>query len=107
MDESELNRYLKRILDRPVPNLPSDFQESVFAKIRNASNTRENWLDAFVSTFLRPQWAIAALVVTLLISMNLGRMLADSENVPSRPLGLEAFAADAPLLPSTLLNRSR
>ena len=109
MDESELSRYLKRISERPVPNLPGNFQGSVFAKIRDSTDTnlRENWVDAFVSLFRRPHPAIAALAIALLIGTTLGRVLADSRNNPSTPLGLEAFAPDAPFLPSTILNRSR
>ena len=110
MDESELNRHLKTISERPIPNLPSNFNRSVWARIRVAAATaiRENWLDGLVSTLLRPRWATAVLAVTLLVGGNLGRVLAHSENRPiHRPLGFEVFAADAPTLPSTLLGQSR
>jgi hypothetical protein len=110
MDESELNRHLKTISERPIPNLPTNFDGLVWAKIRGAETAavRENWLDRLVSTLLRPQWATAVLAITLLVGGNLGRVLANSENHPiHRPLGFEVFAADAPTLPSTLLGRSR
>jgi hypothetical protein len=109
MDESELNRRLKTISERPIPNLPSNFDGLVWGKIRGAeAATRENWLDRLVSTLLRPQWATAVLAITLLVGGNLGRVLANSENRPiHRPLGFEVFAADAPTLPSTLLGQSR
>jgi hypothetical protein len=110
MDESELKRHLKTISERPVPKLPSNFDGSIRAKIRatKAAATRENWLDGLVSTLLRPQWVIAALVITLLVGGNIGRILANSENHPlHRPLGFEVFAADAPALPSTLLGQSQ
>jgi hypothetical protein len=110
MDESELNRHLKTISERPIPNLPSNFNRSVWARIRGAAATaiRENWLDGLVSTLLRPRWATAVLAVTLLVGGNFGRVLANSENRPiHRPLGFEVFAADAPTLPSTLLGQSR
>jgi len=109
MDESELKLHLKRISERPIPNLPSNFDEFVWAKIRGAeAATRENWLDGLVSMLLRPQWVMAVFAITLLVGGNLGRVLANSENRPiHRPLGFEVFAADAPTLPSTLLGRSR
>jgi hypothetical protein len=109
MDESELTRHLKTIAERPVPSLPSNFAGSVWAKIGRAEAAiRENWLDILVSTLLRPQWATAVLAITLLVGGNLGHVLADSENDRIHsPLGFEVFAADAPTLPSTLLDRSR
>jgi hypothetical protein len=110
MDESELNRHLKTISERPIPNLPSNFDGLVWVKIRGAETaaTRENCLDRLVSTLLRPQWATAVFAVTLLVGGNFGRLLANSENRPiHRPLGFEVFAFDAPTLPSTLLSQSR
>jgi hypothetical protein len=110
MDESELKRHLKTISERPIPNLPSNFDGSIWAKIRGAEAIviRENWLDRLVSTLLRPQWATVVFAVTLLVGGNFGRLLANSENRPiHRPLGFEVFASDAPTLPSTLLSQSR
>jgi hypothetical protein len=110
MDESELSRHLKTISERAVPNLPSNFAGLVWTKIRRAGAAaiRENWLDRLISTLLRPQWATAVLAITLLVGGNLGRVLANWENRPiHRPLGFEVFAADAPMLPSTLLRESR
>ena len=109
MDESELIRLLKTISERPIPNLPSNF-DRVLAKIREteAAIIRENWLDRLVSTLRKPQWATVVFVITLLVGGNLGRVLANSEERPThRPLGFEVFAADAPTLPSTLLGESR
>ena len=75
MDESELNRHLKTISERPIPNLPSNFDGPVWAKIRGAEAIaiRESWLDRLVSTLLRPQWVTVVLAVTLLIGGNFGR----------------------------------
>jgi hypothetical protein len=42
----------------------------------------ESSLDRLVSTLLRPQWATAVLAITLLVSGNFGRVLANSENRP-------------------------
>src|SRR6266446_6037835 len=80
MDESELNRHLKSISERAIPNLTSDLSGSIRAKIGSAAAIRDNWLDRLVSTLLRPQWAMAVLAITLLVSGNLGRILANSEN---------------------------
>jgi hypothetical protein len=109
MDESELNWRLKKISERPIPDLPSNFGGLVWVKIRVAKAAiRENGLDMLASTLLRPQWATAVFAITLLVGGNFGRVLANSENRPvHRPLGFEVFAADAPALPSTLLSRSR
>jgi len=88
MDESELNRHLKTISERPIPNLPSNFNRSVWARIRVAAATaiRENWLDGLVSTLLRPRWATAVLAVTLLVGGNFGRVLANSEKLQEATL---------------------
>ena len=108
MDESELNRHLKTISEGPIPSLPSNFAGSVRVKIARAEAAmRESWLDALISTLLRPQWATAVLAITLLVGGNLGRVLVNSENPIHKPLGFEVFAADAPTLPSTLLGGSR
>jgi len=108
MDESELNRHLKTISKRPIPNLTSDLAGSVWAKIRAEAAIRESWLDTLISTLLRPRWATAVLAITLLVGGNLGRVLTNSEDRPiHRPLGFEVFAADAPTLPSTLLGGPR
>ncbi|SRR5258708_14387407 len=107
MDESELSEHLKRVAERPIPDLPSNFSGSVSAKIRRASAaSRENWLNRSVATLLRPQWAAAVFTITVLVGGNLGRVLVTSENHPIHsPLGFEVFAADAPTLPSTLLGQ--
>jgi hypothetical protein len=108
MDESELSRHLKTISEQ-IPVLPSDFYQSVWAKIRAAEAIaiRQNWLDRLVSTLLRPQWATAVFAVTLLVGGNFGRV-ANLENRPiHKPLGFEVFASDAPTLPSTLLSQSQ
>jgi hypothetical protein len=110
MDESHLNHNLKALSRRPIPDLPSNLNDSVFARIRVMESTavREHWLDASVSRLLRPQWAIVVLVITLAIGGDLGRVLANSEPGPAHaPLGLDVFTADAPTLPSTVLSKSR
>jgi|ERR1700730_1825246 hypothetical protein len=90
MDESQLNQDLKALSEQPIPNLPNNFNGSVWAKIRvaKAAAIRENWLDGLVSTLLRPRWATAAMAITLLVGGNLGRILASSENVPTQLEGI-------------------
>src|SRR5260221_9480899 len=108
MDESELNRHLKTISERPIPDLPSDLAGSIRAKIGRAAAIRESWLDSLVSTLLRPQWATAVFAITLLVGGNLGRVLANSENhTIHRPLAFELFPADVQTLLSTILEGSR
>jgi hypothetical protein len=110
VDESELKRHLQIISERSIPNLPSNFDRLVWAKIRRAETPviLENWLDRLVSKLSRPRWATAVLVITLMAGGSLGRVLANSENRPiHKPLGFEVFAADAPTLPSTLLGEYR
>src|SRR5258708_39915871 len=104
MDESELNRHLKTISERPIPNLPSNFNRSVWARIRVAATTaiRENWLGGVGSSLLRPRWASAVLAVTLPVGGNFGGLLANSENRPiHRPLGISGCAPASPARPST------
>ena len=110
MDESQLNDDLQALSGQPIPDLPSDLNESVFARIRvmESITVKEHWLDSLVSTLLRPHWAILALAITLLIGGNLGRVLANSgRSTAHEPLGLEVFATNAPTLPSTVLSQSQ
>jgi hypothetical protein len=110
MDESELNDDLKAFANQPNPDLPSDLTESVFARIRlvKTAAAGEHWLDALVTTLLRPEWAVGVLVITIMIGGNLGRILVSSESGATRaPLGLDVFMADSPTLPSTVLSKSR
>jgi hypothetical protein len=110
MDNLELDRYLKKISERPIPNMPRNLGGSVLTKIRTlkAAAIKEDWLEGLISMLLRPQWAAAVLTVTLMVGGNFGRVLANSENYGlHRPLGFEVFAPDAPTLPSTILGKSK
>jgi len=110
MDESELTRCLKTISERPIPNLPSNFDGPIWVKIRvtEAAAVRENWLDGLISTLLRPPWAAVSLAIALVIGVSLGRAFADAEAAQNHAtLGLNVFSGDAPVLPSTLLSRPR
>ena len=109
MDESELKKVFKTLSERPIPNLPSDFKGSIWRRIRwSEAAARESWLDVLVSALLRPAWAAVALIITLVIGANLGRIFADTEAAQNHAyLGLNVFSGDAPALPSTLLNHPR
>jgi hypothetical protein len=106
MDESQLKKALKTLSERSIPNLPSNFNESVWGRIRVTEATRENWLAGLVSMLLRPPWAAVALAITLGIGVSLGFAFADTEAAQNHAtLGLDVFSGDPPVLPSTLLNR--
>jgi hypothetical protein len=109
MDESQLKKALKTISERSIPNLPSNFNESVWGRIRVTEATvRENWLAGLISMLLRPPWAAVALAITLGIGVSLGFAFADTEAAQNHAtLGLNVFSGDAPVLPSTLLSRPR
>jgi hypothetical protein len=110
MDESQLKKALKTLSERSIPNLPSNFNESVWARIRvtEATAVRENWLAGLVSMLLRPPWATVALAITLGIGASLGFAFADTEAAQNHKyLGLKVFSGDSPALPSTLLNHPR
>jgi hypothetical protein len=61
MNESRLDEHLKALSKRPRPNLPTDFNATVWSKVRRLETTsrarRENWRKVLLSTFGTPQWA--------------------------------------------------
>jgi hypothetical protein len=108
MDESQLEKAFKTLSEQPIPNLPGNFNESVWGRIRvgEVIAVRENWLAGLVSMLLRPPWAAVALAITLGIGVSLGFAFADTEGAQNHAtLGLDVFSGDAPVLPSTLLSR--
>jgi hypothetical protein len=110
MDDSRLNADLKILSEQPIPDLTADVDALVWASIEATKSRvlRETWLNGLVSAFLRPAWLTAALALTILVGANFGRILVNpASSGPHQPLGLEVFAADAPALPATLLDRSR
>lgn len=109
MDERRLDQRLKDLSVQGLPKFPETFNSGVWRSIRTRSTAREEgWFDGLVSMFLRPRWAAATLAVTLLIGMNLGLALADTQSTQKPDsLGLKVFAADSPTLPSTLFSQLR
>ena len=78
MNESRLNEDLKALSKRPRPNLPTDFNATVWSKVRRRETTsrarRENWRKVLLSTFGTPQWAAAGVAFGLLAGWSLGRI---------------------------------
>ena len=87
MNESRLNEDLKALSKRPRPNLPTDFNATVWSKIQSRETAfgarRENWLKALLSAFGSPQWAVAGIAFGLLIGWGLGRITTSSTASPT------------------------
>jgi hypothetical protein len=110
MDDLRLNTDLKILSEQPIPDVTADFDALFWARIEAArsSTFHEHWFNGLASAFLSPAWVTAALALTILVGAHFGRILVNPANSgPHQPLGLEVFAADAPALPATLLDRSR
>jgi len=58
---------------RVTPSLPPHFQENVWRRIEDAEAPAKNtWLDAFVTSVLRPRFAYATIAVLMLAGILLG-----------------------------------
>jgi hypothetical protein len=82
MNESRLDEDLKALAKRPRPDLPTDFNATVWSKIQRRETPsragRQNWLKALLSPLATPQWAAAALACALLAGWTLGRITTSS-----------------------------
>ena len=87
MNESGLDKDLKGLAKRPLPNLPTNFNATVWSKIQRrerATRARpENWLRTFFSALATPQWPAAALAVAVLAGWSLGRITTSSVASPN------------------------
>src|SRR6516225_4791849 len=87
MDESRLDEDLKSLSKRPEPDLPADFNATVWSKVQSretVSRARwENWLKTLLSPLATPRWAAAALGLVLLAGWTLGRITTGSVASPS------------------------
>jgi len=87
MNESRLDEDLKALSKRPRPNLPTDFNATVWSKIRSretpSSARPENWLKALLSAFGTPQWAAVGVAFGLLAGWSLGRITTSSIASPA------------------------
>jgi hypothetical protein len=87
MNESQLDEDLKALSKRPGPNLPTDFNATVWSKVQSRETPtrarRENWLKRLLSAFPTPQWAAAALALAILAGWILGRITTGSIAIPT------------------------
>jgi hypothetical protein len=85
MDESRLDEDLKTLSKDPRPDLPGDFTDAVWSKIRRRENAvpekRENWFRALLSAFPTPQWAIIGLALAILAGWSIERMTRNSGSI--------------------------
>jgi hypothetical protein len=85
MDESRLDEDLKTLSKGPRPDLPGDFNDAVWSKIRRHENAvperRENWFRALLSAFPTPQWAIVGLALAILAGWSIERMTRNSGSI--------------------------
>src|SRR5208337_5099432 len=86
MNESRLDEDLKALSKRPRPNLPTDFNATVWSKVQSRETPsrarRENWLKALLSALGTPQWAAAGVAFGLLAGWSLGRITTSSVASP-------------------------
>jgi len=87
MNESRLDEDLKALSKRPRPNLPSDFNATVWSKVQSRERPfrarSENWLKTLLSALATPQWATAALALAILAGWILGRITTSSVASPT------------------------
>ncbi len=111
MEPDPLSRLLGKYAAEPAPPAPGDLESRVWREIRarraRPASVAEHF--AVLLTAWTP-WtpACAALAVALLIGVVMGRansiVSRDFPNQTGDSLGLAVFSADAPALPSTLLD---
>jgi hypothetical protein len=76
MNESRLGEDLKTLAQRRPPNLPADFQTTVWSKIQSREATtrsrgRGNWFGTLLAAFATWEWAAAALAIAVLAGWGL------------------------------------
>jgi hypothetical protein len=78
MGESRFHDDLKVLSKRPVPDLPSDFNEAVWSKIQGRKKAprdrQENWFKALLAALPPPQWAVAGLALAIFAGWAIDRM---------------------------------
>ncbi len=87
MNEPRLDENLETLAKRPRPELPADFNATVWAKIQSRESTsrskRGTWLQALLSPLATPRWAIAALALALVAGWILGQITTSSGTRPT------------------------
>jgi hypothetical protein len=93
MKESRLDKDLNALAKRPRPELPADFNEKVWSRVRSrerrAPAKQESWLNTFRSLFQTPQWAVAGFALAIFV----GWMAARTTIVPGANLNETRMAA--------------
>ena len=87
MNESRLDEDLKALAKRPRPDVPADFNATVWSKVRRreaaARTGWQHWFGAFLSAWATPRWATAALALTLAAGWGLGHLMTRSPGAPT------------------------
>lgn len=86
MHQQKLDEDLKTISERSPRPLTENFNRRVWAGIREAESSAprtRTWRDVLVFVLSKPQWAVAVLVVTLLLGWSAGNLLKSSGPQPS------------------------
>jgi hypothetical protein len=87
MKESRLDEDLKALSERPRPNLPLDFNATVWSKVQSRERIsrarRESWLKTLLSALATRHWAAAALALAVLAGWVLGRITTSSVASPT------------------------
>jgi hypothetical protein len=91
MNGSGLDDDLKKLAKRRRPDVPEGFNAAVWSKIRSReAKTRtgwQYWLQAFLSDWLTPRWAAAALALALIAGWGLGLLTPRSLEPPANVRG--------------------
>lgn len=97
---SPLDPHLALLKDEPLPGLAAGFEAGVWRQIaRRRQVARLPWW----MSWQHPRVALLAAVATVAIACTVAWLRPAPRMDARAALGLEAFAADAPHLPSTLL----
>jgi hypothetical protein len=85
MDESRLDEDLKALSKSADRDLPANFNDAVWSKIRRREKPvperRESWFRAFLSAFPTPQWAVIAVAIAIFAGWSLERMTNSSGSI--------------------------
>lgn len=109
-----LDLLLQQCSRRPVPPLSSQFEQRVWRAIRQRESVADTgwggWLEAWVSLFWQPRFAVSTLALVLGIGMGVAHWDAGVGDgaqpryaMAQQSLHLDAFSGRAPSLPSTLM----
>ncbi len=99
-----LDDLLREVARRPVPSLSGQFEQRVWRAIRQRRK-ETGWLDAWLSLLWQPRFAVAAVMIGLVVGGIMGAWEERIDHLRVRhSLHLEEFSSRAPSLASTLVN---